>query len=89
VLVRLAALEAGHIADWFGTPVTTPAHTIVDLARHHRADGLLAADAALHESLTTVPDLDVVIARCRTATNCGGRSAGTCASPASATTSSG
>jgi hypothetical protein len=48
-----ARLEFGDVETWFGAPVTSVARTIVDLARHDRRDGIMAADAALHERLVT------------------------------------
>jgi hypothetical protein len=62
--VRPATLEPRDITDWFGAPVTTAARTIVDVARHDRGDGLMAADAALREELVTAAQLDHVVARC-------------------------
>ncbi|PZS20446.1 MAG: hypothetical protein DLM57_01735 [Pseudonocardiales bacterium] len=64
VLVRPAALEPGCVADWFGAPVTTTARTIVDLARHDRADGLMAADAAVRAQLITEAAIEQVVLRC-------------------------
>ena len=57
-----ATLPASSIASWFGAPVTDIARTIVDQARHDRRDGLIAADAALHESLVTAAALDAALA---------------------------
>jgi hypothetical protein len=54
VRVHVAALGATDVEDWFGIAVTTVARTVVDIARSMGvADGLVAADAALHERLTT------------------------------------
>jgi hypothetical protein len=53
VHVRTAALHASAVTSWFGAPVTSVPRTVVDLARLSRYDGIMAADAALHESLTT------------------------------------
>jgi very-short-patch-repair endonuclease len=47
---------------WFGVPVTGVARTLVDLARHDRWDGIMAADAALHEKLVNRRDIDRALA---------------------------
>ncbi len=45
-----------------GVPVTTPAWTVVDCARLlSRRDGLIVADAALHEGLCTLEQLEAVL----------------------------
>lgn len=46
-----ATLPAQDRMWWFGCPATTIARTLVDLARHDRWDAIMAADAALHQSL--------------------------------------
>lgn len=56
-LVRSAALAPGDIASWFGADLTTIARTVVDLARHDRGEGLVAADAALRERVVTTGEL--------------------------------
>ena len=56
-LVRGATLPDTHVTSWFGAPVTTVARTVVDVARHDRRDGLVVADAALRERLTTAREL--------------------------------
>jgi hypothetical protein len=54
IRVHVAALAATEVEDWFGIAVTTVARTVVDVARSRGvADGLVAADAALHERLLT------------------------------------
>jgi very-short-patch-repair endonuclease len=50
--LRGATLSENDVTRWFGADVTTVPRTIVDLARHDRQDGLMAADAALREGLT-------------------------------------
>lgn len=57
-LVRSARLVPSEVTTWFGADITTVARTVVDLARHDRRDGLMAADAALREHLVTRSDLD-------------------------------
>lgn len=52
-LVRSACLRPESVGSWFGVPVTRGAQTVVDVARLHRIDGLMAADAALREGLAT------------------------------------
>jgi hypothetical protein len=44
--------------------VTTPARTVVDVARTSRGQGLVLADAALHMKLATETGLAEVIAGC-------------------------
>jgi len=50
-----------NTTSWFGVPVMTVERAIVDLARHNRRDGLMAADAALHEQLTTSARLEATL----------------------------
>jgi hypothetical protein len=52
-----AALDGEELMSWFGLPVTDVARTVLDLARHDRWDGLMAADAALHEDRVTRAEL--------------------------------
>lgn len=51
--VFAARLDRASVTTWFGAPVTTAARTVVDQGRHNRRDGIMAADAALRESLVT------------------------------------
>jgi hypothetical protein len=53
VHVRSAALQSRSLTTWFGAIVSDVARTVVDSARLSRHDGIMAADAALHQSLTT------------------------------------
>lgn len=46
-------MPSSAVTRWYGIPLTTVARTVVDLARHDSFDGIMAADAALHERLTT------------------------------------
>jgi hypothetical protein len=62
--VRSAALPGNDISSWFGAPFTTVPRTVMDLARHDRAAGLVAADAALREGLVTRPALAAAVERC-------------------------
>jgi very-short-patch-repair endonuclease len=61
--VRGAALLPSDVTWWFGIPVTTVARTLVDLARHDRRDGLMAADAARHERLVVARPVEFALAR--------------------------
>lgn len=65
LLVRPATLARDEIGDWFGVPVTTLPRTLTDLARHDRRDALVAADAALHETLVDQRAIDRALARAR------------------------
>lgn len=58
-----ADLSFDETTSWFGAPVTTFARSLVDLARHDRQDGLMAADAALRERLIDVGRLENALAR--------------------------
>jgi very-short-patch-repair endonuclease len=55
--VRGATLSENEITSWFGAPITCVARTLCDLARLDPADGLMAADAALRESLVDRVDV--------------------------------
>jgi hypothetical protein len=64
---RHSAAHIGHLGqrdrDWFGVPVFSIERTIVDLARERGVrDGLVAADAALRERLTTRDQLEQTLA---------------------------
>lgn len=63
VHARKAGLRRSEVTDWFGALVTTIARTLVDLARHDRRDGLLAADAALHENVLSRAEIEVALER--------------------------
>ena len=60
--IRGASIDADAIRRWFGASVTTPARTLVDLARHDRRDAIMAADAALREHLVTWDEIAVELA---------------------------
>jgi hypothetical protein len=56
-------LPADHVSDYLGLPVTTPARTVVDLARTLDFQaGVVAADSAMHRRLTNKAELRTVIA---------------------------
>lgn len=61
--VYAVELPADHVCTRWGLPATTPARTVVDLARtsDFRA-GLVAADSALHRGLATAAELQSIIA---------------------------
>ncbi len=63
--VHSALLPAAHVTEVYGMPVTTPARTVIDLARSldFRA-GVVAADSALHRKLVTKAELESVRADC-------------------------
>jgi predicted transcriptional regulator of viral defense system len=65
VRLHAAAVPTERITSFVGVPVTTPARTVVDLARtvEFRA-GVVAADSALHRKLTTKAELAAVIGEC-------------------------
>ena len=61
----VAALQASHVTRKFGLPVTTPARTVVDLARTGTfAEGVVAADSALHQGLVAPLELRIVASEC-------------------------
>jgi len=65
IRLHAAALPAGHVTLALGLPITTPARTVVDLARTlDFRSGVTAADSALHLRLTNKDELRSVIAAC-------------------------
>jgi hypothetical protein len=64
--VHAVDIPVDHVTRRGGLPVTTPARTVVDLARllDFRA-GVVAADSALHRRLTTKAEMGLVLAACR------------------------
>lgn len=65
VHIYSAELPKDHVTEVYGMPVTTPARTVLDLARsmEFRA-GVVAADSALHRKLVTKADLESVRTYC-------------------------
>jgi len=60
------AVPASHVTHKFGLPVTTAARTVIDLAKSLTfAEGVVAADSALHQALTTAAELRHVASQCR------------------------
>ena len=64
-LVRPPGLAADEITDWYGALVTTTSRSLVDLARHDRRDGLVAADASMRELGLQPRDVEDALARAR------------------------
>jgi len=66
VRLHISALVSEDEDHWFGAPITSIARTVVDLSRERGvADGLVAADAALHEQLVTPTELERAVLRQR------------------------
>jgi hypothetical protein len=61
--VRRRDLAVEETELWFGVPMTTIPSTIVDVARRDPRSGLMAADAALHESVLRPEALDAALQR--------------------------
>lgn len=64
-LARSATLHAGDLGTWFGVRLTSPARTVVDLARHDRRSGLVVADASMRYKLCQARELNVALDGCR------------------------
>ena len=65
VLVRQAASPARQVSAAYGVPVTTPARTVVDLARTLPfVQGVVVADAALRARVTCQPELRNILDAC-------------------------
>lgn len=65
VVVHAAQLPANQVGWQLGVPVTTVARTVVDLARTLGfREGLVVADSALHQHLTSKNELSAVLADC-------------------------
>jgi very-short-patch-repair endonuclease len=60
-----AGIAEKEIGWWFGAPLTTVPRTIVDLARRDRRTAIMAADAAVRESLVTRAELDAALVTAR------------------------
>jgi hypothetical protein len=65
VKLHAATVPPEQITSVVGLPVTTPARTVVDLARtlEFRA-GVVAADSALRKKLVSKPELNAVLSTC-------------------------
>ena len=67
LLIRAAGLPDGHVTRQHGLPATTPARTVVDLARKMPfEDAVILADAALHRGLVRPADLQRMLRDCWT-----------------------
>jgi hypothetical protein len=63
VHLYVARLPAGHVFERSGLPITTVARTVVDLARTAPfREGVVVADNALHQHLTSKKELRAVLA---------------------------
>ena len=62
--VRTARLCDREVSRWYGAPVTSPARTVVDLARVDRQWGIVAADAALRSERVTLSELKAQAQAC-------------------------
>jgi very-short-patch-repair endonuclease len=59
------APRSGAQATWYGVPLTTPARTVLDIARVERDAGLVSADAALAEHMTSAAQLQALVGASR------------------------
>jgi very-short-patch-repair endonuclease len=63
VHLYVARLPDGHVFERFGLPITTVARTVLDLARTAPfREGVVVADSALHQHLTSKKELRTVLA---------------------------
>jgi hypothetical protein len=63
VHLYVARLPDGHVFERFGLPITTVARTVIDLARSAPfREGVVVADNALHQHLTSKKELRAVLA---------------------------
>jgi Transcriptional regulator, AbiEi antitoxin/Protein of unknown function (DUF559)/AbiEi antitoxin C-terminal domain len=65
IRLHVADVPAEHVTTMARLPVTTPARTVVDLARTLSSKaGVVTADSALHRKLVTKAELTAVLATC-------------------------
>ena len=65
VRLHWARLPASHVSGRFGIPLTTVARTVIDIARTTDfRDGVVVADSALQQRLTSKNELTAVLADC-------------------------
>ncbi|MGH3265629.1 MAG: DUF559 domain-containing protein, partial [Trebonia sp.] len=65
VTSHMADLPAEHVTTLYGLPVTTAGRTVIDIARTTPfMEGVMVADAALHERYTSKADLRRMLASC-------------------------
>jgi hypothetical protein len=66
IKIHAAELPAEHVTYLYGRPVTTPARTVIDLARTLPfMNGVVTADSALQAGKTSREELAEVLAACR------------------------
>jgi len=66
IRLHLAALPESHIGGRLGVPLTTVARTVIDVARATAfRDGVVIADSALKQGLTSKKELRSVLADCQ------------------------
>jgi very-short-patch-repair endonuclease len=71
VHLYIARMPDAHQCDIFGLPVSSAARTVIDLARSAPfREGVVVADSALHQKLTTKDELRTVLADCRAMRGC-------------------
>jgi len=65
VICHMAALPGEHLTTLYGLPTTTPARTVVDIARAATfMEGVVVTDSALYERHTSKTELRRVLLRC-------------------------
>jgi Protein of unknown function (DUF559) len=65
VHLYVARLPGSHVCERFALPITTVARTVVDLAKTASfREGVVVADCALHQHLTSKDELRAVLAEC-------------------------
>lgn len=71
VHLYVARLPGSHVFERFALPITTVARTVVDLARTAPfREGVVVADCALHQHLTSKDELRAVLAECPQVRGC-------------------
>ena len=71
VHLYVARLPGRHVFERFALPITTVARTVVDLARTAPfREGVVVADCALHQHLTTKDELRTVLTECPQVRGC-------------------
>jgi len=64
-LVRAATLPDDHVTAAFGIPVTTPARTVMDIARASGfMAGVVAADSVLHSHVVVKVEFAIILEEC-------------------------
>jgi hypothetical protein len=71
VHLYVARLPAGHVFERFGLPITTVARTVLDIGRTAPfREGVVAADNALHQHLTSIAELRALLAESKQTRGC-------------------